>query len=336
MFRKKKKEFDFDEERLIDLDEFDELEEEDAKSREMSIEEYEKNFIYQIDNGCPICNGEVRGNDHYRYFCKSCNLLFRKNELRHKGSRRRAGGRLTVRTRRLSDEQKKALQDKKLALMARLDRAFGSTGCEEEAAGQEPDERKAPGPGITEHRNTRETADEPGQADDEPEGKEHKSETEEEKGIENGLEEEGEPLEEGAEEKDSEECKDRPSDLDAIAGILRPGIQDAEFTEDYDGEEGKDDKLENDEIHEKDIEPVGTGPEYELEDEDRIIASKESIKIHKGDCHFVKKIHPENRIYFDSIEEGEDSGYELCVCLRRLIARRKAEEDLRMSDENVR
>lgn len=37
--------------------------------------------IKVVDNGCPVCSGEVRGNVKLLYFCKKCNLLFRSKEL---------------------------------------------------------------------------------------------------------------------------------------------------------------------------------------------------------------------------------------------------------------
>ena len=71
--------------------------------------------------------------------------------------------------------------------------------------------------------------------------------------------------------------------------------------------------------------PEETAPEtskispdnYGLESEQTIIASEKSSKIHQGQCHFVKKIHKENRIYLSTVEEGKQRGYALCVCLRR-------------------
>jgi hypothetical protein len=70
-------------------------------------------------------------------------------------------------------------------------------------------------------------------------------------------------------------------------------------------------------------EPEPEKEDYELEDEGKIIASKESTKMHTGQCHFVKKIHPHNRIYFETTEQGEEQGYEMCVCLRRMKARQR-------------
>jgi len=58
--------------------------------------------------------------------------------------------------------------------------------------------------------------------------------------------------------------------------------------------------------------------EFELEEESKIIASAESKKMHSGTCHFIKKIHRDNRIYFDSVEKGEAGGKDMCVCLRKL------------------
>jgi hypothetical protein len=61
-------------------------------------------------------------------------------------------------------------------------------------------------------------------------------------------------------------------------------------------------------------------PGFELETEDKIIASSESDKLHAGNCRFVSNIHKTNRIYFASAAEGKLKGYELCVCLRRINA----------------
>jgi len=41
-------------------------------------------FIKVIEDGCPICGGEVRGNTKQLYFCKNCNLLFRSFQLKRK------------------------------------------------------------------------------------------------------------------------------------------------------------------------------------------------------------------------------------------------------------
>ena len=38
-----------------------------------------------VEKGCPICGGEVRGNVRDKYFCKSCNLLFRSKQLNPDG-----------------------------------------------------------------------------------------------------------------------------------------------------------------------------------------------------------------------------------------------------------
>jgi methylphosphotriester-DNA--protein-cysteine methyltransferase len=38
--------------------------------------------IFKVEKACPLCNGDVYGNDNLRYYCKRCNLLFKKNELR--------------------------------------------------------------------------------------------------------------------------------------------------------------------------------------------------------------------------------------------------------------
>lgn len=40
--------------------------------------------VYIFEDGCPLCGGEVRGNEEYRYFCKKCNMLFNRNVLAKK------------------------------------------------------------------------------------------------------------------------------------------------------------------------------------------------------------------------------------------------------------
>lgn len=37
--------------------------------------------IVTVSSGCPICGGDVKGNDDYRFFCRPCNLLFRRADL---------------------------------------------------------------------------------------------------------------------------------------------------------------------------------------------------------------------------------------------------------------
>lgn len=34
-----------------------------------------------IPHACPVCKGDVSGNDSSLYFCKHCNLLFRREAL---------------------------------------------------------------------------------------------------------------------------------------------------------------------------------------------------------------------------------------------------------------
>ncbi len=35
------------------------------------------------EKGCPVCKGTVKGNHRDKYFCESCNLLFRTFQIRH-------------------------------------------------------------------------------------------------------------------------------------------------------------------------------------------------------------------------------------------------------------
>lgn len=37
--------------------------------------------IVTVKGGCPICKGDVKGNDHAKYFCQKCNILFSKESL---------------------------------------------------------------------------------------------------------------------------------------------------------------------------------------------------------------------------------------------------------------
>lgn len=37
--------------------------------------------IETIEKACPICHSDVKGNDTYLYFCKQCNILFKKEDL---------------------------------------------------------------------------------------------------------------------------------------------------------------------------------------------------------------------------------------------------------------
>jgi hypothetical protein len=37
--------------------------------------------IETVKKACPICKGDVKGNDVYLYFCKPCNILYKKEEL---------------------------------------------------------------------------------------------------------------------------------------------------------------------------------------------------------------------------------------------------------------
>ncbi len=37
--------------------------------------------IETIDKACPICKSDVKGDDTYLFYCKKCNILFRREEL---------------------------------------------------------------------------------------------------------------------------------------------------------------------------------------------------------------------------------------------------------------
>ncbi|MBN1274952.1 hypothetical protein JXA12_01545 [Candidatus Woesearchaeota archaeon] len=38
--------------------------------------------VITVPHGCPVCKGDVKGNDQALYFCSNCNLLFAKHSLR--------------------------------------------------------------------------------------------------------------------------------------------------------------------------------------------------------------------------------------------------------------
>ncbi len=40
-----------------------------------------KTTIETIDKACPICRGDVKGDDTYLFYCKKCNILFKRDEL---------------------------------------------------------------------------------------------------------------------------------------------------------------------------------------------------------------------------------------------------------------
>lgn len=292
-FKNKKKKKSIDEETLevmnVGFEEFKDFEEEDSKKRNLSVDAYEKNFIVEIEKGCPICRGDVKGNDHYKYYCKNCNILFDKEQIMEKDFGKHADQKINLKVRKLSDRQKRQLADKKKRTLERMKKAFSEkeekkkevTGREKAEETENDEEMLPPFPGMPKVEDVEETED----IEVIPP---HPEQEEKEKS------EESEEPEEGEETEEKEESEED----------FQPGTY--EETEPLETEE----------------EPE----EYNLEEEGKIIASSGSSKIHKGDCHFVKKIHPENRIYFDSIEEGLDAGYEMCVCLRRLVAKRKLEK----------
>jgi hypothetical protein len=41
------------------------------------MEERDSPQLSIVNNGCPICKGQVIGSYEYNYYCRNCNLLFR-------------------------------------------------------------------------------------------------------------------------------------------------------------------------------------------------------------------------------------------------------------------
>ena len=246
MFKKKKKkepELGLEEEELLEFSEFEEFEPEE---KGIKPEEFEKNFIFHIARGCPVCGGDVKGNDYYKYFCDNCNVLFDKKDIIDREFGRYIGEAGPVKKTKLTDDERAELEKKRKELK---DRVFKTFSEEEKKALVEEEERK--------------------------------------------------------EEEEPEEVEGE---------IFPPPEEEAEEPEEVEEPEAEE---EPEEVEEPE---APRREEYELESADKIIASKESTKMHAGNCHFVKKIHPENRIYLNSVEEGEEQGYDMCVCLRRLRA----------------
>ncbi|MBW2972514.1 hypothetical protein KY359_05755 [Candidatus Woesearchaeota archaeon] len=265
MFRKKKDkdldDLDLEESEVIDFSEFEDFEEELKKKKDLKPEDIERTFIFHVENGCPICGGDVKGNDYYRYFCEKCNVLFDKKDILEKEFGKSVADSAKigpVRKTCLSEDERNELDRKRKELKDRIYRTFSEEQKEEL--------------------------------------KEEAGERAEEEAVE-------------SEEKEEEVLEtDEPEEIEEVIEELpeEPGYEEPEPEEEAEPED--------------EPEPVPEKEEYELETPDRIIASNQSTKMHKGDCHFVKKINPENRIYLNSVEEGEERGYEMCVCLRRLKA----------------
>ncbi|MFC1753299.1 hypothetical protein ACFL96_07900 [Thermoproteota archaeon] len=147
--------------------------------------------VYIIENACPLCGADVKGNEKYSYYCSKCNVLFKMSHL--------------------SKKQKKEI----------------------------PKEEEA------DVKKELELAKEGIKVETKPEDIPAKT-----------YNEETEPLEEP--------------------------------------------------------EPVEEEPE-----EIKIVASVKSNKMHISTCHFLKKIHKDNWIHLDSLDEGVKKGFIPCVCIRR-------------------
>jgi hypothetical protein len=284
-FRRKKKELEdlgLAEEEIIDFKEFEEFDEKAGKEKGVKPEEIEKTFIFHISNGCPICGSDVKGNDYYRYFCEECNVLFDKKDIIEKefGKSIRE---TAIRKTRLSDAEKEELEKKRKELKERIYRTF--TKEEKKELAEEAEQRKE------------EEAEEPEEVEE----------------VEAEVIPPTRPALEALAEEPEEETEEPEEEAHEEA-------EEPEAEEPEEVEEPETEEPEEVEPEEPETEEPAEKEEYELESPDKVIASKESDKMHKGDCHFVKKIHPKNRIYLNSIEEGEEQGKDLCVCLRRLRA----------------
>ncbi len=61
--------------------------------------------VVEFENACPICNGTVKGNEEVKYFCKSCNLLFRKEQLYRKTMNKENEKKDVVQEQKMSSKQ---------------------------------------------------------------------------------------------------------------------------------------------------------------------------------------------------------------------------------------
>ncbi|MBU2561702.1 MAG: hypothetical protein KKD17_05365 [Nanoarchaeota archaeon] len=258
MLRKRKdKELEklgLDEGEVIDFSEFEDFDEDAVKNKGLKPEDIERNFIFHVEHGCPICGADVKGNDHYRYFCERCNVLFDKKDILEKefGKSVADAERGAVRKTKLTDEERKELDRKRKELKDRIFNEFSEKQKKE--------------------------------------------------------------LVVKAEERAEEEAVESEEKEEEVLETVEPEEMD-EVIEELPEETGDEEPVQDEPEPEEEVKE-----EYELEDPDKIIASNQSNKMHKGDCHFVRKIHPKNRIYVNSIEDGEEQGYQMCVCLRRLKA----------------
>ncbi len=53
------------------------------KKRETKVSERKKEEpIMTIKHACPLCSSDIKGNDSIMYYCRHCNILFRKKDLK--------------------------------------------------------------------------------------------------------------------------------------------------------------------------------------------------------------------------------------------------------------
>ena len=187
--------------------------------------------VYLIEEGCPICGADVKGNDKRKFYCKNCNVLFDRN---HISKEKRLNAQIMI--------------------------------------------------GVPKE------------------------------------EEELERLKAQAKEAEQKAMKDKIVTGKAIP-LDEIDITDEEPLVEVDKKGSKEKKKEKKTTKSADEEEPIPESGFPLESPDKIIASDSSSKMHTGNCHFVKKIHPENRMFLKSIEEGEKKGKEMCVCLRRKRAK---------------
>ncbi|MFH1072209.1 MAG: hypothetical protein V1743_02155 [Nanoarchaeota archaeon] len=60
------------------------------RQQESALKADLSSLVETFESGCPICEGLVKGNDKYLFFCKSCNMLFQRKHLKMRKERLKA------------------------------------------------------------------------------------------------------------------------------------------------------------------------------------------------------------------------------------------------------
>ncbi|MBT5023284.1 hypothetical protein HOK51_08845 [Candidatus Woesearchaeota archaeon] len=304
---------------------------------EQSIEEKQEvvndsGNVYLVPKGCPICRKDLKGNDQVKYFCEKCNVLFDRKDIRSyedriKDVEEEKKSKQEKEDRELNEAKEESLEQIRNAVEEKITKSEQDDVSKEETS---TEKQKA------------ESVDEKEQQLEKPKeqqlekSKEKPKEQEMQKPIVQSEKSNVQPKKPIVQSEKSVDTEDELMQAlgmsDSKKNVEQDVKKDPEPAPRQSQSEEK--QVEEKTVEEKQVEKptqktkTKSKGEFTLETQEKVIASSESKKIHAGNCHFVSMIQPNNRIYFDSIEEGEKKGYELCVCLRRLkaIMRAKAKE----------